>query len=548
MAKGTVAGAACLVGQPIAGAHQEGVKGFFKGLAGGVASAVALPVTGLAVGIYQTGRGIAYSAEAVKNTKAGMLWDEEKREWYYYLLDKEAKDIAELEKKMKLTQDPSSSNVSDQSERIVKDPTYYRLLKVSTNASPAELKKAYYKEARTCHPDKNPNDPDAAKKFQQLGHAYQVLSNEQTRAHYDKNGIAESSNAEMSMSEIDPIIFFNVMFGSDGVKPYIGELWIANKAQSIMQDSLLQQLNEEQAELDEDAVYAKAKERTAAEALKQRKRETECALFLRERTAPYVDGSQDETEFTVLCQEEAAKISKNTFGDVYLTAIGFVLENEADVFMGSHKSWIDGQAARFKNRTYNWNNQMKLLGAGFSAARAGSQAYHEVSAMQKEAQSRAATTGSLEEVQAPFDAEAMKKATERIESSLPVFLELAWAINTQDITRTLKQVCRRLFHDAAELLPLETRIKRATAVKILGREFYTMGKLANLTNFKNLDASEIRTRAEVAAMTTMARAQGQEVNGEDAEHMIRTARERESQMRQQDAEEAFAQAAAKDAT
>jgi hypothetical protein len=58
-----------------------------------------------------------------------------------------------------------------------------------------------------------------------------------------------------------------------------------------------------------------------------------------------------------------------------------------------------------------------------------------------------------------MDLEAMRAATARIEASLPAILELAWSINVEDITRTLKHVCVKLFHDHADTLPLEVRLK-----------------------------------------------------------------------------------------
>jgi len=85
-------------------------------------------------------------------------------------------------------------------------------------------------------PDKCPDDPKAAEKFQALGTAYQTLSNEQTRAAYDKNGKSENENADALVNSIDTTVFFNVMFGSTLVEPYVGELWIASVADIVMKD------------------------------------------------------------------------------------------------------------------------------------------------------------------------------------------------------------------------------------------------------------------------------------------------------------------------
>jgi hypothetical protein len=45
-----------------------------------------------------------------------------------------------------------------------------------------------------------------------------------------------------------------------------------------------------------------------------------------------------------------------------------------------------------------------------------------------------------------------RKVTQQFEDSLPMFLELAWAINVRDITQTLNKVCYKLFRDEAETL------------------------------------------------------------------------------------------------
>ncbi len=65
---------------------------------------------------------------------------------------------------------------------------YYKTLGVSQNASPEEIKKAYRKLARKYHPDLNPNDKEAERKFKEINEANEVLSNPENRAKYDKYG------------------------------------------------------------------------------------------------------------------------------------------------------------------------------------------------------------------------------------------------------------------------------------------------------------------------------------------------------------------------
>lgn len=258
----------------------------------------------------------------------------------------------------------------------------------------------------------------------------------------------------------------------------------------------------------------------------QRRRKVTCAINIRKRIDPYVEGDGDEDieeQFVLSCQAEAAKICKSTFGHVFCGAIGRAFELEATEFLGFARSPIvgswDAHSAALKKRATDLSNYYRLLNAGISAVRAGTKAMKHVETIQKQAEELGAGASPLESSQAK---ETMKK----LEDTLPSILELAWAINVQDITKTLKDVTHKLFSDVS--VDFETRIKRAEAIKILGREFLAIGNacesMKDATQNVDNNTEEIKLRAEIAAMTTLAKAQGQEISEEDAEYMIRQQR------------------------
>jgi molecular chaperone DnaJ len=101
---------------------------------------------------------------------------------------------------------------------------YYEVLSVSRNASDQELKAAYRKLAMQYHPDRNPDNAEAEDKFKECSEAYQVLSDPQKRAAYDRYGHAGVSGAGggngdpfAGMGDLGDIFgdFFGEMFGAN---------------------------------------------------------------------------------------------------------------------------------------------------------------------------------------------------------------------------------------------------------------------------------------------------------------------------------------------
>ena len=65
---------------------------------------------------------------------------------------------------------------------------YYKILGVDRNIPQKDVRAAYRKRAKLFHPDLHPNDPKAKAKFQALNEAYDVISDPEKRAKYDKYG------------------------------------------------------------------------------------------------------------------------------------------------------------------------------------------------------------------------------------------------------------------------------------------------------------------------------------------------------------------------
>src|SRR5215475_9254018 len=102
---------------------------------------------------------------------------------------------------------------------------FYEVLGVKREASPEEIKKAYRQLALKNHPDKNPGDPSAEKKFKEAAEAYEVLSDQSKRQRYDRYGHAglegagvhDFRNAEDIMSAFGDIFgggLFGDLFGN----------------------------------------------------------------------------------------------------------------------------------------------------------------------------------------------------------------------------------------------------------------------------------------------------------------------------------------------
>lgn len=100
---------------------------------------------------------------------------------------------------------------------------YYELLGVTKTVTPEEMKKAYRKKAVQFHPDKNPGNKEAEEMFKKVSHVYEILSDPEKRAAYDRYGAAAFEGGGAGPRGAgggggfhDPFDIFREVFGQQG--------------------------------------------------------------------------------------------------------------------------------------------------------------------------------------------------------------------------------------------------------------------------------------------------------------------------------------------
>ena len=110
-----------------------------------------------------------WSADEFRSTNGQLEW----------MINKALKEAGRLKR------DHEEQGKGKKYTAVQTEPYYYRVLGVSRNATREEIKDAYYRLAKIYHPDVSA-DPDAEKKSKEIHKAYEVLSDPDKRAQYDR--------------------------------------------------------------------------------------------------------------------------------------------------------------------------------------------------------------------------------------------------------------------------------------------------------------------------------------------------------------------------
>lgn len=385
---------------------------------------------------------------------------------------------------------------------MVVDTEYYDILGVLYDATDVELKKAYRKQAIKLHPDKNGNDPAAGAKFQELGEAYGILLNKESRTLYDelgKEGMRESS-AGAAAADINPEEFFSMVFGGDSFKDWIGELTMfldMSKTADILAE-------EEELELDEGSKVGASLENGDGAApetsiststnpgsggelsLEKRKKKHKVSQAQREELLKAHEEAKKAKQIRVanLAEkllskiEEYRSVVKNpdalerfntklgaelddlkneSFGIQLLHLMAKIYTSQAQATINSCKTFgVSKIFSTVKTKSGTVKNGYSLLRSALDAQAL----VQEIMAEQEMIQAKVDAGEELDDYEKARQVEMERLMTGKL-------LATAWASTKFEVLGTLVKVCDLVLND--KKLPKKERLSRAEALLYLGK-------------------------------------------------------------------------------
>ncbi|KAJ2718607.1 DnaJ-like protein [Coemansia sp. Benny D115] len=334
---------------------------------------------------------------------------------------------------------------------------YYEWLEVAPSATQAEIKKKYYFSL-----------PEAEEKFKQISEAYQVLSDPKLRSQYNELG-AEKNREDNAM--VDPMSFFNQLFGGERFVSMIGELNIISELTQVAEEAMEEEdgatsptsgkaIEASTAALtDAEREQHKQEKKRKKEELAKKRQETdernrlriiELSNNLRQKLAIYVENTDADPAAALAAWEaqikaEAEDLKTESLGVELLHTIGGIYRFQAKKYL-EKQEFLGG----FRGVYQSFKETGQIMSGAYSTIRAALDLQRTYAELAKAEENNI----SPEEKQR-LEEHAAKKA-----------LEALWKSGRLEIENILRETCNIVLHD--KQVDKKTIRRRAIALKAMG--------------------------------------------------------------------------------
>lgn len=341
------------------------------------------------------------------------------------------------------------------------------MLQVRPTANTNEIRRAYYRASRRCHPDKVGASSHSTARFQELSEAYRILRRPELRRAYDRGGVVE---VEQMATTVDLGLLYDIVLSGAQWEPYVGKfalsriLGCAADRESCHVRKGAEDVDQRGSCIDELINLWTTGEEDGAVKAWQTRREVNCAVALARRLLPAMTSGQTGLRsFEADTRKEAARLAELRFGPGLLRVIAAVYESEAVRFLGATRSLLD-PTREMEDVRAHW----RLLALQGRSAVTAVRALLALRKLLMEEESEGGSASGSTSAK-PKENQASSLSLERpaVQEQLPALASALWSLTVLDIEGTLRRVCRRVLRDKSE--GTSVRLRRAEALRVSAR-------------------------------------------------------------------------------
>jgi curved DNA-binding protein CbpA len=346
--------------------------------------------------------------------------------------------------------------------------TLYEILAVSPDASPSQIKKNYYALALKHHPDKNPNNPQAAQLFAQINEAYRILSDERLKLIYDQTGQVNENELE----QIDPKAFFKRMFGGELFEDIVGNLLIGQVMQDFVDERTTS--SSQQAQLEENQKHPEPSEFIDDQRMNEYKQMQEnrvktLVVKLLDKIGDFkfdptmADPFKANEAFVLKIKEECSRLRDEPNAKMLLATIGYAYYTRAKVTLGKYRYFgLPSIWSSLKDTGHQLGQFVKLY-----------KSVKKIDKVNDEALERGRVLHAAAEPSSEIEP-APEPASEMDPQLIDEVLGVIGQATCFEVDYSLREVFKILFEESS--VRTNEIIRRAKAVKLIGKLYMQTSK------------------------------------------------------------------------